>query len=172
MVNGAHSMAANRLSYFYDLRGPSMTIDTACSSSLVALDRAVRDIKSGLIDRAIVGGVSLTLDPNKNDCFNAFKMLSPTGRCHSFDSRADGYCRSEGVACIVIERSSEGYAILAGSGTNSDGATPQGMLAEAPTESLPTSTISSSLLFSSYNLIRNHLPKSDSTNCCSEQSFR
>ena len=126
LVNGAHSMAANRLSYFYDLHGPSMTIDTACSSSLVALDRATKDIKAGIIDRAIVGGVSLTLDPHKNATFNAFTMLSPTGRCHAFDSRADGYCRSDGVACVILERGEDGYACVHVSGTNSDGATPRG----------------------------------------------
>lgn len=127
LVNGAHCMAANRLSYFYDLRGPSMTIDTACSSSLVAVDRAARDIKAGIVDRAVVGGLSLTLDPHKSASFNTFNMLSPTGHCHSFENRADGYCRSDGVACIVLERGIGGYAYVAGSGTNSDWATDQGI---------------------------------------------
>lgn len=126
LVNGTHSMAANRLSYFYDLKGPSMTLDTACSSSLVALDQAVKDINAGIIDRAIVGGISLTLDANKNASFNAFKMLSPTGHCYSFDSRADGYCRSEGIVCIILERGTNGYAVIGGSGTNSDGSTAEG----------------------------------------------
>ncbi|CAB9497944.1 Mycocerosic acid synthase-like polyketide synthase [Seminavis robusta] len=127
LVNGAQSMAANRLSYFYDLSGPSMVIDTACSSSLVALDRAFRDIRSGLIDRAIVAGISLTLDPHKNECFNAFHMLSPTGHCHSFDTRADGYCRSDGIACIILERGARGYATVAGTATNTNGYTPEGI---------------------------------------------
>ena len=95
LVNGAHTMAANRLSFFYDLKGPSMAIDTACSSSLVALHQARRDILAGVVDRAIVAGVSLTLDPYKNSTFNAFTMLSPTGVCYTFDDRANGYCRSE-----------------------------------------------------------------------------
>lgn len=129
-MNGAHSMAANRLSYFYDFQGPSITIDTACSSSLVALDRAVHDINTGIIDRAVVGGLSLTLDPNKNSSFNAFQMLSSTGRCHAFDSRADGYCRSDGLGCIILERGVEGYAVVGGTGTNSDGFTPQGIVIE------------------------------------------
>lgn len=127
LVNGAYAMAANRLSYFYDLKGPSITVDTACSSSLVALDRAVRDIRQGLVDRAIVGGLSLTLDPHKNSSFNAFTMLSPTGRCHSFDTRANGYCRSDGIACVVLEPGSKGYALVQGTGTNCDGAKPQGI---------------------------------------------
>ena len=104
LVNGAHAMAANKLSFQYDLKGPSMVFDTACSSSLVALDAAMRDMENGTIDRAIVGGISITLDPAKNATFNAFTMLSPTGSCYSFDERANGYCRSEGIACLVLER--------------------------------------------------------------------
>eukprot|EP00522_Entomoneis_paludosa_P007169 CAMPEP_0172448792 /NCGR_PEP_ID=MMETSP1065-20121228/7729_1 /TAXON_ID=265537 /ORGANISM="Amphiprora paludosa, Strain CCMP125" /LENGTH=3370 /DNA_ID=CAMNT_0013200381 /DNA_START=215 /DNA_END=10327 /DNA_ORIENTATION=+ len=134
LVNGANSMAANRLSFFYDFQGPSLVIDTACSSSLVALDCAVRDLEQGTIDRAIVAGLSLTLNPHKNACFNAFTMLSPTGHCHVFDSKADGYCRSDGVACIVLERrkpncltASPAYALVAGTGTNSDGSKNEGI---------------------------------------------
>ena len=103
-----------------------MSIDTACSSSLVALDRAFRDMQNGTIDRAIVAGISLTTNPNASASFNAYNMLSPTGRCHAFDDRADGYCRSDGVACIVLERNSNGYAYIGGTGTNSDGHTSHG----------------------------------------------
>ena len=138
LVNGAHSMAANRLSYFYDLKGPSMTIDTACSSSLVALDRAVQDLKAGRVERALVAGLSLTLNPHKNATFNAFTMLSPTGRCYSFDERADGYCRSDGVACVILERGQRG-TIVAGIGTNSDGHTPKGI-------TYPSSTAQAALM--------------------------
>ena len=122
IVNGARSMMANRISYFFDLKGPSLVIDTACSSSLVALDIARRDIFLGKINRAIVIGANLTLDPHKNACFNAFKMLSPDGTCHSFDDRANGYCRSEGIFAIVLESSSVcsqgGYAKLRGTAVN------------------------------------------------------
>jgi fatty acid synthase len=130
VVNGAHSMAANRLSFFYDLKGPSLTLDTACSSSLVALERATRDLRCGLIDRAIVGGISLTLDPHKSASFHAFTMLSPTGRCYSFDTRADGYCRSDGVNVVIVERNRDEHACYAhidGIGINSDGYTPLGI---------------------------------------------
>ena len=147
LVNGASAMAANRLSFFYNLKGPSITIDTACSSSLVALDRAVRDIRDGVVDRAIVGGLSLTLDPHKNASFNAFTMLSPTGRCYSFDSRADGYCRSDGVACVILEPGCSGYALVAGSGTNADGAKPQGRSSVDRISFLELSTVLSVLLF-------------------------
>lgn len=130
LVNGAHAMAANKISFFYDLRGPSMAIDTACSSSCVALQSAFAAIERGEIDRAIVGGLSLTLDPHKNAVFNAFTMLSPDGRCHTFDVRANGYCRSEGVVAVVIESPrvrSHGYARLLGVSSNNDGHTPEGI---------------------------------------------
>ena len=123
ILGTAHCMAANRLSYFYDFKGPSMTMDTACSSSLLALDRAARDIKAGIIERALVCGISLTFDHCKNVILVNAKMLSPTGHCHVFDSRADGYSRADGVGCVVLERGSSGYAQIVGSGTNQDGAT-------------------------------------------------
>ncbi len=130
LVNGAHAMAANKISFFYDLKGPSMVFDTACSSSLVALHQANQDLKAGLIDRAIVGGASLTLDPNKNKVFQAYSMLSPTGRCHSFDTRADGYCRAEGIAVVLLESPAvctSGLAQVLGSSVNSDGFTAKGI---------------------------------------------
>eukprot|EP00957_Ditylum_brightwellii_P024234 1828142-Ditylum_brightwellii.AAC.1 len=61
----------------------------------------------GSIERAVVAGLSFTPNPHKNAAFAAFKMLSPTGHCHAFDERADGYCRSDGIACIVLERGSD-----------------------------------------------------------------
>jgi acyl transferase domain-containing protein len=124
VLGTAHCMAANRISYFFDLKGPSFTIDTACSSSLIAVDRARRDIQSGIIERAIVCGVSLCLDHCKNAILIKAQMLSPTGHCHTFDSRADGYSRADGIAAIVLEKGTSGYAMLVGSGTNQDGATP------------------------------------------------
>lgn len=102
----------------------SLSLDTACSSSLVAFHQACSDLKNGTIDRAIVGGLSLTLDPAKNASFNAFSMLSPDGRCYSFDTRANGYCRSEGIAAIVLESSRvrvSGIARVLGSSVNCDG---------------------------------------------------
>jgi len=124
LVNGAHCMIANRISFFYNLEGPSYVVDTACSSSMTALHNAVRDLKSGTITRAIVAGASLTLDPNKNATFNAFNMLSPDGKCYTFDKKANGYCRSEGIGVIILESSQEvsyGYASILGTSINSDG---------------------------------------------------
>ena len=117
-------MAANKISFFYNLKGPSMAIDTACSSSLVALHQARMDIAAGVIDRAVVSGVSLTLDPKKNSTFNAFTMLSPDGRCYTFDTRANGYCRSESVVTVILESAqmrSGGICQLLGTSVNSDG---------------------------------------------------
>ncbi|HJO94110.1 MAG TPA: SDR family NAD(P)-dependent oxidoreductase [Victivallales bacterium] len=100
MTGLSHSIAANRISYFYDLKGPSMAIDTACSSSLVALHQACSALRSGEIDSAIAGGCSLHLHPSRFVGFSKASMLSPDGRCKSFDESANGYVRSEG--CIVL----------------------------------------------------------------------
>lgn len=130
MTGGASSMFSNRISFCFDLRGPSMTVETACSSSLVAFDLAVRDIRSGKIDRAIVGGVSLLLDPGKTKSFQAYNMLSPDGKCKSFDVSADGYVRSDGVSVVVLESShctKDGYLKVLGTGANADGNKAQGI---------------------------------------------
>lgn len=104
-VGSANSMAANKISYFFDIHGPSFTVDTACSSSLVALDRACNDLSSGIVDRAMVAGVSLNLRPTISKVFQKYNMLSPTGTCHSFDVAADGYCRSETIAVLFLQSS-------------------------------------------------------------------
>ena len=130
LVNSCPSMASGKISYFYDLKGPSLVFDTACSSSLIALEKAFQDINSGIVDRAIVGGISITIDPKTNHLFNSFKMLSPTGTCYVFDERANGYCRSEGIGVIIIESErvrNYGYAKIEGIMTNSDGFTSKGI---------------------------------------------
>lgn len=129
-VGSANSMAANKISYFFDLHGPSFIVDTACSSSLVALDRACSDIANGIVDCAIVGGVSLNLRPTITKVFQKYNMVSPTGTCHSFDAAADGYCRSETVGALVLQSDrlvKEGYARVIGHGVNTNGSTPQGI---------------------------------------------
>ncbi len=124
-VGSAISMAANKISFHFNLKGPSFSVDTACSSSMVALHYAMRDLKAGKCDRAIVGGTSLTLRPGVNSAFAKYNMLSPTGTCHSFSQNADGYCRSDGLGVIVLEsarvRRRQGYACVLGTGVNSDG---------------------------------------------------
>src|SRR5690606_14349002 len=88
---------ANRLSYFFDLRGPSLAIDTACSSSLVAVHLAAQSLRSGESNVAIAGGVNVIVWPWVSVAFSKAGFMAPDGRCKAFDSRADGYVRSEGV---------------------------------------------------------------------------
>ncbi|EJM67522.1 type I polyketide synthase [Pseudomonas sp. GM55] len=122
------SIAANRLSFFYDLQGPSMAIDTACSSSLIAFHQACQAISNGDIEQAITGGVSLHLHPFGFLIFSKASMLSRTGQCHVFDESADGYVRSEGAGLFylkdydkAIEDGNRILAVVAGSAANTDG---------------------------------------------------
>ena len=95
-TGNAHSIAANRLSYVFDLRGPSMAVDTACSSSLVATHLACQSLRSGESDFALAGGVNFILTPELTITFSQARMLSPDGHCKTFDASADGYVRGEG----------------------------------------------------------------------------
>ncbi len=122
------SIAANRLSYFFDLRGPSIALDTACSSSLVAFHQACRAIQSGECSHALAGGISLHLHPYGFITFSKASMLSREGRCNVFDASGDGYVRSEGGGVFVLkdyERAvADGdriLAVVAGSAVNTDG---------------------------------------------------
>jgi phthiocerol/phenolphthiocerol synthesis type-I polyketide synthase C len=122
------SIAANRLSYVYDLHGPSMAIDTACSSSLVAFHQACRAIAAGEISQALAGAVSLHLHPLGFVSFSKASMLSKSGRCRVFDASADGYVRSEGGGIFLLkdfERAlSDGnpiLAVVAHTSVNTDG---------------------------------------------------
>ena len=122
------SIVANRLSYFYDLRGPSMSIDTACSSSLVAFHQACQAISNGDISQAVTGGISLHLHPFGFLVFSKASMLSRTGQCHVFDASADGYVRSEGGGLFLLKDYDQAVAdgnpilaIVAGSAVNTDG---------------------------------------------------
>src|SRR5678815_987098 len=104
MTGVAGSIAANRLSYFFDLRGPSMAVDTACSSSLVAFHQACESILRGESDFAVTGAVSLQLHPFPYVGFSKAGMLSRRGRCTPFDAQADGYVRSEGAGIVLLKR--------------------------------------------------------------------
>jgi glutamate-1-semialdehyde-2,1-aminomutase len=124
----ALSIAANRLSYFLDLRGPSLAVDTACSSSLVAVHLACQSLVRGECETALVGGVNLMLNPALTRALGKAGMLSPTGACHTFDAGADGYVRGEGVGIVVLRRehlsAACGNRVLAyiiGSAINQDG---------------------------------------------------
>lgn len=122
------SIAANRLSYVYDFRGPSIAIDTACSSSLVALHTACESLRSGQSSIALAGGVNLLLAPDWNVVFTEADMLAPDGHCKTFDASADGYVRSEGCGIIVLKKLSDAikdsdriYSVIKGSAINQDG---------------------------------------------------
>ena len=98
----AKAMFSNRLSYSYNLHGPSVTIDTACSSSLVAMTNAYKDLQSGRVTTALVGGSSLILDPSGCIGFDRFHMLAPDGHCKSFDKSGDGFARADGIVCMFL----------------------------------------------------------------------
>nr|AKQ22652.1 malonyl CoA-acyl carrier protein transacylase [Scytonema sp. PCC 10023] len=122
------SVLANRVSYLFDLRGPSLPVDTACSSSLVAVNYAVEAIRNGSCDMAIAGGVNIILTPHFTLSFSKSGMLSEDGRCKTFDSRADGYARGEGVGAILLkplkQAEADGniiHAVIRGTGVNHGG---------------------------------------------------
>ncbi|WP_322769389.1 type I polyketide synthase, partial [Frankia sp. Cr1] len=99
----ALSVAANRISYQLDLRGPSLVVDTACSSSLVALHTACESLRSGQSQLAIVGGVNLILSPAFGINLTKAGVMAPDGRCKTFDASADGYVRGEGAGVVVLK---------------------------------------------------------------------
>ncbi|MFN3890904.1 MAG: SDR family NAD(P)-dependent oxidoreductase [Beijerinckiaceae bacterium] len=130
MTGNSLSILSNRISYVYDLRGPSLTIDTACSSSFAALDHALASLRAGVIDMAIVAGVNLLLSPIPFIGFSQARMLSPTGRCRPFSRMADGYVRAEGGVAMILRRRKDAIAngerirtTILGSAVNTDGRT-------------------------------------------------
>ena len=138
-TGSALSIASNRISYFYDFQGPSISLDTACSSSLVAIHLACQSLQSGESTLALAGGVNLILSPWININFSQGGGLSPDGRCKSFDANADGLVRSEGVGMVVlkslraaIEDKDPVYAVIHGSAINQDGHS-NGLVAPNPT---------------------------------------
>lgn len=106
----ARSILSNRVSYFFDFHGPSMTIDTACSSSLVAIHQAVSSLRNGESCGAIVAGTNLVLDPDQFVASSKLKMLSPSGRCRMWDEDADGYARGDGFGVLVLKTLSQALA--------------------------------------------------------------
>lgn len=103
-IGGAHSIAANRVSYFFNFHGPSWAVDTACSSSLVSISQAVGHLRSGECDMALAGGVNILYTSHLTQSFNKAGMLSPDGRCKTFSDKANGYVRGEGVGILVLKR--------------------------------------------------------------------
>ncbi|HEY2294285.1 MAG TPA: beta-ketoacyl synthase N-terminal-like domain-containing protein, partial [Thermoanaerobaculia bacterium] len=127
-TGNALSLTANRLSYAFDWRGPSLAVDTACSSSLVALHQACASLRAGECDTALAGGVNLTLTPHWTAAFTAAGMMAADGRCKTFDAAADGYGRGEGCGLVVLRRLADAVAagervlaVIRGSAVNQDG---------------------------------------------------
>ena len=124
------TMLANRISFAFDLRGPSMAIDTACSSSLVAVHLAAQSIWSGECELALAGGVNIMIGPNTAIAESRSGFLSPEGRSKAFDDSADGYARGEGGAMVVIKPLARAladgddiYAQILGTAVSQDGHT-------------------------------------------------
>ncbi len=130
-TGGSSSIAANRISYCFDLRGPSLAVDTACSSSLVAVHLACEAIRRGESRMALAGGVNALLMPDFTVAFSQLGVLSPDGRCKTFDAQANGYVRSEGAGMVLIrplrDAIADGdlvYAVIRSTALNQDGRTP------------------------------------------------
>ena len=129
-AGNARALAANRLSYHLNLRGPSVSVDTACSSSLVAVHLACQSIRTGDCDMALAGGVNLILSPELSESLTQAQMLSPSGLCKTFDAGADGYVRGEGCGMVLLKPLSAAVrdqdmilAVIEGSAINQDGRT-------------------------------------------------
>ena len=124
----SHAILANRLSYVLNLNGPSITLDTACSSSLVTVHLACQSLRRREIDLALAGGVNLILSPEMTVTLTKAYMMSPDGRCNTFDASANGYVRGEGCGVVVLKRLSDAVAahdrilaLIRGSAVNHDG---------------------------------------------------
>lgn len=137
-TGGAMSIIANRLSYFLDLRGPSVAVDTACSSSLVAIHLACQSLRTQDSQLAIAAGVNLLLSPAVFRGFDQVGALSPTGACRAFDAAADGFVRGEGAGVVVLKRLTDAQrdgdrvlAVICGSAVNQDGRS-NGLMAPNP----------------------------------------
>ncbi|KAJ3467283.1 hypothetical protein MRS44_004847 [Fusarium solani] len=98
------AIMANRISYYFNLHGPSMTIDTGCSGSLVSVHLAAQSLRSGESSLAIAAGAGMILTPNTMMPMTALNFLSPDGKCFTFDARANGYGRGEGIGVVVLKR--------------------------------------------------------------------
>ncbi|KAH8897379.1 amino acid adenylation domain-containing protein [Thozetella sp. PMI_491] len=127
----SRALVSNRVSYFFDWHGPSMTIDTACSSSLIAVHQAVQQLRTGQSRVAVAAGTNLILDPQYFISFSKLRMLSPEGRSRMWDADVNGFARGEGVAAVILKTLSAAVAdgdtiecVIREVGSNQDGRTP------------------------------------------------
>ncbi|HET8797018.1 MAG TPA: SDR family NAD(P)-dependent oxidoreductase, partial [Thermoanaerobaculia bacterium] len=126
----SYAIAAARIAYYLNLKGPAISVDTACSSSLVAIHLASQALLGGEIDMALAGGVTLWLAPDSYVAMSKAGMFSPDGQCKTFDDSADGIVNGEGVGVVVLKRLSDAerdgdiiHGVILGSGINQDGRT-------------------------------------------------
>ncbi|MGD9633264.1 MAG: SDR family NAD(P)-dependent oxidoreductase [Pirellulales bacterium] len=129
-TGNALSIAANRVSYIFDLHGPSAAVDTACSSSSLAIHFAAESLRRGESDAALAGGVNMILTPETTIAFSKARMLSPEGKCRPFDAGANGYVRGEGCGLVLVKRLADAerdgdkiLAVLRATSVNQDGRT-------------------------------------------------
>ena len=129
ITGNALNAISGRVAFALGLEGPAVAVDTACSSSLVAVHQACQALHSGDCDLALAGGVNVLLSPVSIIAASRARMLSPVGRCKTFDASADGYVRSEGCGILVLKRLSDAVrdgdrvcAVIPGSAVNQDGA--------------------------------------------------
>ncbi|MDE2430886.1 MAG: type I polyketide synthase, partial [Burkholderiales bacterium] len=127
-VGASNAVIANRISHFFGVRGPSMSIDTACSSSLIAVHQACRCLQTGDADMVLAGGVSLMLRADSSVALGKGNMLAPDGLCKTFDASANGYGRGEGCGLVLLKRLDDAiaagdriHAVIRGSASNHDG---------------------------------------------------
>ncbi|MDZ7269349.1 MAG: acyltransferase domain-containing protein [candidate division KSB1 bacterium] len=127
-TGSSHSIASGRLSYFFGLQGPSISLDTACSSSLVCVHLACNSLRQRECNLALAGGVNLIIAPELLINFSKAHMMAGDGRCKTFDAAADGFVRGEGAALVVLKRLSDALAdrdnilaVIRGSAVNQDG---------------------------------------------------
>lgn len=124
------AMLSNRISHFYNLTGPSMTIDTGCSSSAVAIHQGCRNLQAGESDLSLVGASSVLLNPDMFIAMSNLNVLNAEGRCYSWDHRSNGYGRGEGVATLLLKRLDDAlrdgdhvHAVIRETALNQDGKT-------------------------------------------------
>jgi len=130
VTSNSYAIAAARIAYYLNLKGPAISVDTACSSSLVAIHLASQSLLSGETDMALAGGVTLWLVPESYVAMSQAGMFSPSGQCKTFDDSADGIVNGEGVGAVVLKRLKDAerdndfiYGVILGSGINQDGKT-------------------------------------------------
>lgn len=130
LTGTSNTSTSNRISWFFDLKGPSFTMNTACSSSLVALHLACQSLRTGETDYAIVGGASLLLNPDIFMFLSNQGFLAKDGKCKSFDASGDGYGRGDGFAAVILRRADDAIrdgdplrAVVRMTGSNQDGRT-------------------------------------------------